>query len=179
MYKFWLTADEAAELWISDDEEEVNASKRAELTAPVGYRNWAAGAASPMLLLEAGKRYYVEVRHKEGAGGDHVSVGWLKPEDAGTVASEVVPGYALSQYVASTGQTGNGTLYFASLVPQGSVITTASGTAMLRLSADETTAILTINYVNLSSPYFGMHVRAREQALDATLPIPVDPLVER
>ena len=158
IYKFWLTADEAAELWISNDEEEVNSFKRAELTAPVGFRDWAAGAASPMLLLEAGKRYYVEVRHKEGSGGDHVSVGWLKPGEAGPLASEVVPSYALSRYVASTGQTSNGTLYFASLVPQGSVVTTASGTAMMRLSADETTAILTINYANLSSPYFGMHV---------------------
>ena len=157
-YKFWLTADEAAELWISDDEEAVNAFKRAELTGPVGYRNWAAGTASPLLWLEAAKRYYVEVRHKEGAGSDHVSVGWLKPGDAGTLASEVVPGYALSQYVAANGQTSNGTLYFANLVPQGSVITTASGTTMLRLSADETTAILTINYSNLSSLYFGMHV---------------------
>ena len=158
IYKFWLTADEAAELWISNDEEEVNSFKRAELTAPVAFRDWAAGAASPLLLLEAGKRYYVEVRHKEGAGNDHVSVGWLKPGETGTVASEVVPSYALSRYTAPTGQTSNGTLYFASLVPQGSVVTTASGTAMLRLSADETTAILTINYANLSSPYFGMHV---------------------
>ena len=158
IYKFWLTADEAAELWISDDNEEVNAFKRAELAAPVGYRDWAAGAASPLLLLEGGKRYYVEVRHKEGAGGDHVSVGWLKPGDPGTLAGEVVPGYALSQYAAANGQTSNGTLYFGNLVPQGSVVTTASGTAMLRLSADETTAILTVNYSNLSSVYFGMHV---------------------
>ena len=157
-YKFWLTADEAAELWISDDGEPVNAFKRAELTAPVGYRNWAAGAVSPLLYLEAGNRYYVEVRHKEGTGADHVSVGWLKPGDAGTLASEVVPGYVLSQYVASTGQTANGTLYFANLAPQGSVVTNGSGTAMLRVSADETTANLTIAYSNLTSLYFGMHV---------------------
>ena len=161
-YKFWLTADEAAELWISDDEEPVNAFKRASLTAPVGYRNWAAGAATQLLYLEAGIRYYVEVRHKEGTGTDHVSVGWLKPTDTGAVASEVVPGYALSQYVAPTIIPGESTLYSTTMSAQGGAISSGYGTATLRVSADESVATLRFTFANLTTNLAasGRHIHA-------------------
>ena len=163
-YKFWLTADEAAELWISDDEEPVNAFKRAELTAPVGYRNWAAGAVTPMLYLEAGSRYYVEVRHKEGTGTDHVSVGWLKPGEAGPLASEVVPGYALSQYVEPTAIPGESALYSTTMSAQGGAASSGYGSASLRLSADETVATVKFTYANLTTPVTGEHIHSGAHA---------------
>ena len=161
-YKFWLTSDEAAELWISDDEEPVNAFKRAALTAPVGYRNWAAGAATQLLYFEAGSRYYVEVRHKEGTGADHVSVGWLKPGDPGTTAFEVVPGYALSQYVAPTVIPGESTLYSTTMSAQGGAISSGYGTATLRVSADESVATLKFTFANLTTNLAasGRHIHA-------------------
>ena len=161
-YKFWLTADDAAEIWISDDDEPVNAFKRAELTAPTGYRDWAAGVATQLLYLEIGKRYYVEVRHKEGAGADHVSVGWLKPGDAGSLASEVVPGYALSQYVAPTVVSGESALYTTSLTSQGSAVSSGYGNGTLQLSADETVATLRFTYANLTTNLAasGRHIHA-------------------
>lgn len=157
-YQFWLAADHAAELWISNDEEVINLFQRASLTAPVGFRAWADAAKTPLLYLKAGSRYYVEVRHKEAAGTDHVSVGWSKPSDSFTTPAEVVPGYALSPWVTPTGQTGNGTLFLANLVPQNGALTNASGTSSILLSGDETFAIITVNYSNLSSPFTGMHV---------------------
>lgn len=164
-YKFWITADHAAELWISDDEHEVNAFKRAEVTAPTGLREWTkAGAGkSPLLWLEAGQSYYVEVRHKESTGADHVSIGWLKPGEGGVdqanaaEPAEVVPGYALSPY-APAAAVAPGALFFASLTPQSGVVTSASGSILVRLTPDETQAVLTIKYGNLTSGYFGMHL---------------------
>ena len=57
-YRFWLAADDAAELWISNDDEPVNRFRRAAIAAPgVGYRTWASAAQTSLLWLEAGQRY--------------------------------------------------------------------------------------------------------------------------
>ncbi len=164
-YRFWITADHAAELWISNDGEEVNSFRRATVIAPTAFRGWTeAGAGkSDFLWLEAGKQYYIEVRHKESTGADHVSVGWLRPGDGGvdptaaTAPTEVVPSFVLSPYAAGTAG-GQGTLFHTNLTPQGSVVTSASGNILLRLSEDETQAVITVNYSNLTTPYFGMHL---------------------
>jgi hypothetical protein len=81
VYKFFIAASDTAELWISNDDDPVNIFNRAQVLAPTNYREWtnANAGKSPLLQLFAGKRYYVEVRHKAGVGSDHVSVGWLKP----------------------------------------------------------------------------------------------------
>ncbi len=157
VYQFWLTGDDAAELWISDDDESVNLLKRADLTAATTYRQWANGAISPLLYLKAAQRYYVEVRHKDSAGSGHVSVGWLKPGESGTAPSEVVPGYVLSPWVAPSAST-EGTLFYATLVPQNGASTLASGSSSISLSADETFAIVSVHFSNLSSEFKGMHV---------------------
>lgn len=164
-YRFWITADHAAELWISNDIEEVGSFRRATVTAPTAFCGWTdAGAGkSDFLWLEAGKQYYIEVRHKEGTGADHVSVGWLKPGDGGvdptaaTAPTEVVPSFVLSPYAAGAAG-GQGTLFYTNLTPQGAVVTSASGNILLRLSDDETQAVITVNYSNLTTPYFGMHL---------------------
>jgi uncharacterized protein (DUF1800 family) len=165
-YRFWITADHAAELWISNDDEEVNSILRARVSVPTSHRGWTEagdGGKSDFLWLEAGKRYYIEVRHKESTGGDHVSVGWLKPGDGGVdptddlAPTEVVPSYVLSPHVAGTAS-GQGTLFHTNLTPQGGVVTSASGNALLRLSGDDTQAVITVNYSNLTTPYFGMHL---------------------
>jgi uncharacterized protein (DUF1800 family) len=164
-YRFWITADHAAELWIANDNEEVGSFRRAVVTAPTSYRGWeeAGAGKSDFLWLEAGKRYYIEVRHKEDAGADHVSVGWLRPGEGGvdptavTVPTEVIPSFVLSPYAVGNGS-GQGALFYTNLTPQGGVTTSASGNILLRLSEDETQAVMTVNYSNLTTPYFGMHL---------------------
>ncbi|MEO8352879.1 MAG: DUF1800 family protein, partial [Chthoniobacteraceae bacterium] len=168
VYKFWLTASDRAELWMSDDGEPVNLFRRATVTTATPYRGWTdPGAGTTQLLwLEAGQPYYLEVRHKAGVGADHVSVGWLKPSEGGidpTAApapSAVVPGYALSPYVPPSIQAGESTLFTTSLRSQGVAQTNGFGSASLRLSADETQAVLSFTFANLTSVVTSKHIHS-------------------
>lgn len=158
-YKFFLRADEAAEFRLSNDEEPVNAWKRAELTGPVTAADWSGAATSPLLHLEAGKRYYLEILHKEATGTDHLALGWSKPGEATITPSEIVPGHVLTRFEDVTlGSSAGGTLFFAQLFPQTGAVTNGYGTGSIRLSADKTTAWVTPNFANLSSTFTGMHV---------------------
>ncbi|WP_052572761.1 DUF1800 family protein [Haloferula sp. BvORR071] len=158
-YKFYLRADEAAEFYLSDDEEPVNAWKRAELTTPVTAADWSGAAPSPLLRLEAGKRYYVELRHKEGTGDDHLALGWVRPDQAEGSTPTIIPGHLLTKYEdVALGTSNDGTLYFTSLTPQPGAVTNAYGSCLLRLSTDKKTAWVTPNYTGLGSDFFAMHV---------------------
>jgi len=163
-YYFWIAGSNAAELWISNDHEPVNAVKRAWIVNGTGSQSWSGNAGeldqkSPWLALEAGQKYYFEVLHKAGAGsGDNVAVGWLRPGQSGSVPSEVVPGYVLSPWAQLVPLDPGSVVYSAILRPQGSVITNASGVSYMRVNAAETEATLTVRYSDLSSAYFGKHV---------------------
>ncbi len=159
-YQFWLAADDAAELWISNDDEPVNLFKRAELTAGVGLRAWGSAAKTPLLQLESGKRYYIEILHKQGTGAGHVSVGWSKPGESVATASEVVPGYALSPFTAPSPVDGTTALYTTSMTAQGGAQTSGFGAGSLRLAADESSAIVKYNYSNLTTPVTGKHIHS-------------------
>jgi len=161
-YYFWIAGSHAAELWISNDGEPVNAFRRARLVlGSATPQTWTieAGQKSPWMALEQGKRYYIEVRHKAGSGpGDNLAVGWSRPGEATTAPSEVVPGYVLSPWSEPVVPDDGGTIWSATLRPQSGAITNASGSSFLRLNAAETEAIITANYSGLTSGFFGMHV---------------------
>jgi hypothetical protein len=78
-YYFWISANNSAELWISNDEEPVNKVRRAYITKGTTTPhlwNLQPSQRSPWLALKAGQRYYIEILHKAGTGlGDHWSVG--------------------------------------------------------------------------------------------------------
>jgi hypothetical protein len=97
-YVFWIAADDAGELWLSTDEDPVHKVKIAFLTSyasPREYGKFPEQKSRP-IDLKAGRRYYIEALHKEGGGGDHVSVKWLLP----TGAEELpIPGNRLSPFV--------------------------------------------------------------------------------
>ena len=159
-YYFWLAANNAAELWISNDAEPVNVFRRASLTSgsPTP-QDWGNAVRSPWLKLEQGKRYYIEIRHKAGTGaGDNLAVGWSKPGQSVNAPSEVVPGYALSPWVEPVAATEGGTIFASTMRPQSGAVTNASGTSFLRLNEAETEAIISVNYSGLTSAFFGMHV---------------------
>jgi uncharacterized protein (DUF1800 family) len=169
MYKFWITGADNAELWISNDAEVVNSFKRAQVATATGYREWtnAAAGKSPLLWLEAGAKYYLEVRHRANVGSDHVSVGWLKPGEGGadpanaTAPTEVVPGYALSPFAPPVLQTGESTLYTTSMTAQSGAVTSGYGSSVMRLSADESTATVSFTYANLTTAVAGKHVHSQ------------------
>ncbi len=162
-YYFWLAASDSAELWISDDVEPVNRVRRAFVlpggTAP---RQWnlQSGQRSPWLALVAGQRYYLEILHKAGPGtNDNWAVGWLQdPTGTSTLPSDVVPGYVLGRYYSFPVTDLPGTLYAADLLPEPNVVSHANGSATLRVSADNSQAVLKFSYSGLTAPVTGKHI---------------------
>jgi hypothetical protein len=164
-YYFWISANNSAELWISNDEEPINKVRRAHITkgTPIPHLwNLQASQRSPWLALMAGQRYYIEILHKAGTGtGDHWSVGWIQdPTGTNTVPAGIVPGYVLSPYREPSGAAIPGTLYSANMLAQPDVVSSGVGAATLRLSPDESQAILKFSYSGLSSQVTAKHIHA-------------------
>ncbi len=164
-YYFWLAASDSAELWISNDGEPANKVLRAYVTpSGTGSRQWNVQAKqkSPWLTLVAGQRYYLEILHKAGVGtNDNWAVGWLQdPTGTNNAVSGIVPGYLLSRHFPPPPSIAPGTLYSATMLPQSGITSVGVGSATLRLSADESQAILAFDYSNLSSPVTGKHIHS-------------------
>ncbi len=94
-YTFWIAADDAAELWLSTNDNALNKTLIASLLSWTNFRQWNkfASQKSISINLQAGQKYYIEVLHKQGAGGDNVSVQWQLP---GGAMESPVPGSRLS-----------------------------------------------------------------------------------
>ncbi|RYD20726.1 MAG: hypothetical protein EOP88_13950, partial [Verrucomicrobiaceae bacterium] len=80
-YTFWIASDENSELWLSTDGHPTNRVKIAAVSGAVAAQAWdtQAGQKSVPIALLTGKRYYIEALHKDGTGGDHLSVAWQGP----------------------------------------------------------------------------------------------------
>ncbi|RYD37947.1 MAG: hypothetical protein EOP85_17260, partial [Verrucomicrobiaceae bacterium] len=80
-YTFWIASDESSELWLSTDGNPTNRVKIASVSSAVAAQSWDSqpGQKSVPIALVTGRRYYVEVLHKEGINGDHVAVAWQGP----------------------------------------------------------------------------------------------------
>jgi len=158
-YRFFLRGDDTAVFHLSNDEEPANSWQRAALNSATSATDWTGAAASPLLRLEAGRRYYLEILHKENSGSDHLALGWAKPGQPDDTPSEIVPGHVLTRFEdVALGSSPDGTLLFTALTPQSGALTNAYGSCTLRLSADKTTAWVTPTFGNLGSPFQGMHV---------------------
>lgn len=80
-YVFWLASDDNGELLLSTGEDPKSAVVIAtvpEWTSPNEWDKFPEQKSKPV-KLEAGKKYYIEARMKEGGGGDNLSVGWAIP----------------------------------------------------------------------------------------------------
>ena len=98
-YTFWLASDDNAKFFLSSDHDPDNKTLVASVSSWTGYRSWyeyPSQQSGPQALV-AGNRYYIEILHKEGEGGDHCSVGWLTPGQSGT--PQIVSGTVLTPYV--------------------------------------------------------------------------------
>ncbi len=80
-YRFWIAADDSAELWLSTDADPANAVLIAQAVTWTRQHEWdkAPEQASALIALEAGQRYYIEVRHKQADQKDNVAVAWQPP----------------------------------------------------------------------------------------------------
>ncbi len=127
--------------------------------------------------MVAGQSYYYEVLHNVGTGNasQNVAVGWLldstgqasTPIVAGgnsggtnaTVGGGVLSGYVLGTYDYPAVTTSDGsTLYSTDLSPQGASVSSANGSANLRVQPGNAQAILHFNYGGLSSPRTAYHI---------------------
>ena len=163
-YYFWIAGSDAAELWISNDSEPVNKVRRAYVsptnsTAP---HQWTVypNQRSGWLTLVAGQKYYVEILHKAGAAAnDHWSVGWLQdPYGTNTTPGGVVTNYVLSRYYPLPPALAPGTLYAAELTTAAGVTNMGVGTATLRLSTDNSRAVLNFSFSGVPSSVIGEHI---------------------
>ena len=96
VYTFWVAADNAARLNLGTSDTEASKRQIVNLLNATAPRAWDTLAAqrSAQIVLVAGQRYYIEVLHKEGTGGDHVAVAWQGPG----IPRDVIPGPYLAVY---------------------------------------------------------------------------------
>ena len=163
-YYFWIAGADSAELWISNNSEPGNKVRRSYVSPlnPTSPRQWslAPNQRSGWLTLVAGQRYYIEILHKAGVGaGDNWSVGWLQdPTGTNTAPAGVVPGYVLSKYFTLPPSLAPGTLYSADMVTGPGVTNMGTGSATLRLSADNSRAILSFAFSGVPSAVISEHI---------------------
>lgn len=95
-YTFWISSDDGGELRISTNATQAGAVVRATVASATSQYQWNASASqqSVALSLIAGTPYYIEARHKEGGGADHVAVAWQGPG----IPQQVIPGAYLAPF---------------------------------------------------------------------------------
>jgi hypothetical protein len=88
-YTFMVIANDTAELWLGENETAQSRRLIARVDQPGVKSRWTrriGGVEKPLfseqtgkVTLEEGKRYYVEVLHKQFENEDHCAVGWIVP----------------------------------------------------------------------------------------------------
>jgi RHS repeat-associated protein len=102
-YTFYISGDDDCALWLSTSENPADTARIAHFTGwtdPLQWDKFTSTQKSPPVTLVTGKRYYIEVRHVDGNGNDHMAVGWTKPGSGTNASPEVIPGSVLSVFAA-------------------------------------------------------------------------------
>ncbi|GAA5481528.1 PA14 domain-containing protein [Haloferula sargassicola] len=97
-YTFWISSDDSSRLLLSTDESAFSAVEIAGITnGKAGVTEWNkfTSQQSAPIPLVGGRRYYLEILHKEGTGSDHINLAWQGPGDA---EMGVMEGSFLSPY---------------------------------------------------------------------------------
>ena len=104
-YTFWVAGDDNADLLLSTTDLPANATKIAYTQGWTNSRQWTKYATqkSASITLTAGQRYYIEVLHKEGTGGDNLAVAWQGP----SISQAVIAGNYLSPYITPALKSGS------------------------------------------------------------------------
>ncbi len=76
-YSFWIASDDDSELRLSTDTDPAKAELIARVNGYTNQDSWHnSNQVKTNIELLAGQLYYIEALHKEGGGGDHMSVAW-------------------------------------------------------------------------------------------------------
>ncbi|MFC0772159.1 T9SS type A sorting domain-containing protein [Terrimonas alba] len=96
-YTFWVAGDDNTELYLSTSDNPASASRIAYVNGWTNSREWNKYSTqqSAAVNLVAGQKYYIEVLHKEGTGGDNVAVAWQGPG----ITQQVIAGSYLSPFI--------------------------------------------------------------------------------
>lgn len=97
-YRFHVSANDAAEFWLSPDDSPFTRVKIARVAQGTpAHRQFDAHPEqrSAPVALQAGQFYFFELLHKEGSADDHLTVAWSLP---GSTAPEIISGSALALY---------------------------------------------------------------------------------
>lgn len=142
-YTFWIASDDDSELWLSTDNTTANKTLIASNTGWVNYRAWDTRASqkSATINLTAGQKYYVEALHKDGGGGDHVSVGWQLPTG---VMERPITGNRVSPYI--------NVLPTVSLSTEGTSFNAPATVNLTATAADADGSVLKVEFMNGTSP---------------------------
>ena len=81
-YKFWVAGVGVDELWLSTDDSPNDKTNICKLSGSTPYRKWphASEAESQTVALEAGKKYYFEIRQWQRNGSTQLHVRWQLPD---------------------------------------------------------------------------------------------------
>ncbi len=106
-YTFWVSGDDNSNLYLSTDANPDNRVLIASVPGWTNPREWTRDAAqqSQPVFLAAGQKYYIEVLHKEGTGGDNIAVRWQLPDGSWENPNdpgEPIPGIRLSPYLGDS-----------------------------------------------------------------------------
>lgn len=99
-YTLLIASDEQSELWLAADGDPAHAVKVAEVPEWSLARDFTMhpGQRSSAVALTAARPAYLEVRHKDGGGDNHLCVGWVRPDG---VTEAPIPGSRLSPVAAA------------------------------------------------------------------------------
>ena len=93
IYTIYCASDDQSKVWISTDHLPENKKLITHIkffTKPLAWER----TGKKTLKLEAGKRYYIEVLHKETSGMDHLAVAWqLEEEEIQIIGSDHISQY--------------------------------------------------------------------------------------
>ncbi len=99
-YTFWIASDDNGELYLSSDEDPAHLQPQLAWCKVVSEEGWdeRPEQRSRQIALEAGHRYYIEVRRKQGPGGAHLAIGWQLPDG---YRERPIPGSRLAPWMAA------------------------------------------------------------------------------
>ena len=101
-YNLYVSSDDASVLFLSTDANPANKEEIASVSWFTDKDDFTAYSSqkSDLIYLEVGRAYYLEALHKEGGGGDHLSIAWKSDETGLELTKIQEPYFFLEPWVA-------------------------------------------------------------------------------
>jgi hypothetical protein len=126
VYRFWIRADDTAQLWLNTNAVNSTDPSGAVLIASMNSWNAEYANSAQNISLVGGQRYYIEGRFMEGGGGDGFSMAVRLQSDGSTPPNTEVAAASMFEYPAELDaarvRVGLGPVNLASLTPMNPTI---------------------------------------------------------